>query len=678
MMKKSFNIFNNLTLTQKITGGFSLFALLFILIVGISLYSSNNIRGVISDILYKVRPAVTLSAKLQETVEFTSASMGFYLLSKDEYHKAGYEKGLADLQRNIAELNQLPIIQEDPESVQMVAGIQEKVNAFAEFKERVLLYASSDTEKFPALSYTSANVSPLGQQLLQISTLMIFSEEGEDASQKRKKLMKELGDLRYATSSMMSGIRAYLASRAPSLVDEVNAFRDQVEQTIGRIKQFSSMLTLEQQEGIKNFESVFSVFSGTLQAAFAIHSSPQWRLDSYLISTEIAPLVNEILDDVEQLSDRQTERGNKASEEMFAEMSMINQLSIVVSVVALFAVAIIIFSIYQSGIKPIKSIVSALQDISEGEGDLTRRLQVNGKDEVGQLATAFNQFVSRIQELVSRSAKVSGSMSEGISQLEVVSKNLNNGAETQQNETQLVSRSIGELLDVSDVVTHSAQESTATVDNAKSVATHGQQTLTQAMDAFTSLEGQVVNASEVISQLEASSENIGGMLDVIKGIAEQTNLLALNAAIEAARAGEQGRGFAVVADEVRTLASRTQDSTLEIETLVTEFQSSAKDAAAAMASGKDKATEGVEYAQTVSAALDEIAQSIEAIAALSGKIAGEADSQKAISSEIQKNIGTLEAVGAQSAQGAHETRDTAQNLSVLRDDLQGLMKQFKV
>jgi len=668
----------SLTLTQKIIGGFSIFAALFILVVSISLYSSNNIRDVISDILYKVRPAVTLSAKLREAVESTTASMGFYLLSKDAQHKSDYENGLADLKKNITELNKLPIIQEDQQSVKMVAGIQEKVKVFTEFKERVLLFASSDMENFPALAYADANVDPLSQQLLDIATTMILAEEGEEASEIRKKIAKELGELRYATSGMMSGIRAYLASRTPSVIDEVNGYGDQIEKLIERMAASSDGLIIEQKEGIEHFSALFGIFRGSVQAAFAIHSSEQWRMDSYLLRTEISPVVSDMLAQVEALSNRQVSRGNEASEKMFAEMSMINKLSITVAVIAFFAVIIIIFSLYQSGIKPIKSIVHALKDISEGEGDLTRRLPVNGNDEVGQLATAFNQFVTRIQNLVSQSVNVSGSMSEGINQLDVVSKKLNDGAVTQQNETHLVSNSIGELLNVSDVVSKSAMEASATVDNAKKAASHGQQTLTRAMDAFTSLEGQVVSVSEVIAQLEASSENIGGMLDVIKGIAEQTNLLALNAAIEAARAGEQGRGFAVVADEVRTLASRTQDSTLEIETLVTQFQTSAKGASTAMASGKDKATEGVEYAESVSGVLNEIAESIEAVASLSGQIVTQADAQKAISSEIQLNIGTLETVGEQSAHGAQETNGTAENLSVLRDDLQGLMRQFKV
>ena len=677
-MNLLFKYTQNLTLAHKIIGGFSLFGAIFILVVGVSVYSAQNNRTVMTEIVNEITPAVMLSAKLKENVEFTSASMGFYLLSKEADHRKNYEKGLSDLLENVAALRKMQVIQDDKSSMETLNVLDAKLVKFAKYKEQVFLFVENDAENFPALPYSAQNINPLSQQLLQTVSMMILSEEEESANAIRKRLLRDLGDLRYASSAIMGGIRAYLAFRNPAAIDEVALYSGQVDTVLKRLGEYSDILTFEQEEGVEQFTTIFGQFDQNFKKMLEIHGGEKWRMDSYLLRTEISPLVNDILFQAETLVSRQSERVNNASEKMFAELSAINTLFFAVTVIAVVLVGVIVFSIYHSGIKPIRETVKALEDISAGEGDLTRRLQVNGKDEVGQLATAFNQFVSRIQDLISQSAKVAENMSEGVNLLKVVSHKSSDGAKTQQNETQLVSRSIDEMLNVSEEVSSSALEASTSAESAKKAANEGQQTLTQAMDAFTSLEGEVVGVSEVIAELEANSENIGGMLDVIKGIAEQTNLLALNAAIEAARAGEQGRGFAVVADEVRTLASRTQESTFEIESLVTKFQASAKGASSAMASGKEKAREGVDFARNVSGALNEIAESINAIADMNGQIATQAESQKGFSSEIQKNVGTLTEVGEQSAQGALETMKAADDISDFRDKLQTLMKQFRV
>lgn len=677
-MKSFVDIFKSMTLSIKIVGGFSILAVLLVIVIGISLYSASNNRSVIQNITNNIQPAVLLSSKLKEQVESVSASMGFYLLSKEESHKKDYLKGLEEIKSTLVQLKQIQSIQDDEKSKALIQGVESKLNKFELFKDKVFLYAENDAENFPALPYGARNINPLSQQLLQIVSTMILSEEEESASSVRKKLLRDLGDLRYATSAIMGGMRAYLAFRNPTAVDEVKLYSEQVSTVLGRIQNHQAELTFEQEEGVEEFSEILTTFKQNFENLLVIHSSEKWRMDSYVIRVEISPIVNDILSQISELVSLQSNQSEMASTKAISEISAISKIFMLIAIVSVVFVAGIIVFLYKFSILPIKQTLHALKNISQGEGDLTRRLDSHGKDEVGQLAKAFNHFVSRIQALISESANVADNLSDGVSRLEEVAKQSNDGAMTQQSETELVSRSIGEMLDASQVVCDSASEAAASAESAKTSANQGQKTLQNAMQAFTTLEGEVDNVSEVISQLAVSSENIGGMLDVIKGIAEQTNLLALNAAIEAARAGEQGRGFAVVADEVRMLATRTQESAGEIETLVTQFQSSTHDASKAMTSGKEKAREGVEFAGNVSNVLDEIAGSINGIAEMNSQIANQAESQKLISSEIQDNIGTLTDIGEQSSNGAKETQHTADNLSGFRNELQELMKQFKV
>ncbi|MDH5259752.1 MAG: cell wall metabolism sensor histidine kinase WalK, partial [Gammaproteobacteria bacterium] len=416
-METILKYFQKLTLAHKIIGGFSVFGLLFILVIGIAFITSNNNRNVIDEIIHKNRPAVMLSAKLRENVEAASAFMGFYLLSKDIEHKKDYENSLVNLKKNIATLKKLPAIAEDQVSLKMVSSIQAKLDEFAGFKDKVLLLVEKESENFPALLYGSQNINPLSQKLLQIVTMMILSEEEEAANGTRKKLLKDLGDLRYATSAMMGGIRAYLALRNPAAVNEVKLYGDQVETVIGRLRNYSEILTFEQEAGVEEFTEVFGQFQNNFQEAFNIHSSDKWRMDSYLLRTKISPLVDETLTEIEKLVSRQTGRAKQSSEGLFAEVDLANQILIVATLLAAITVSAIVFIIYRFSIKPIRETVKALENISAGEGDLTRRLEVKGEDEVGQLAMAFNQFVSRIQDLISQSANVAENMSEGVSQL---------------------------------------------------------------------------------------------------------------------------------------------------------------------------------------------------------------------------------------------------------------------
>jgi methyl-accepting chemotaxis protein len=250
--------------------------------------------------------------------------------------------------------------------------------------------------------------------------------------------------------------------------------------------------------------------------------------------------------------------------------------------------------------------------------------------------------------------------------------------ERQRSETDQVATAINQMTATVQEVASNATNAAASANSADNNAKVGKEVVAATSDAISRLADEVENATNVIKGVEQDSASIGSVLDVIKGIAEQTNLLALNAAIEAARAGEQGRGFAVVADEVRSLASRTQESTQEIEEMIAKLQTGSKNAVGVMEQSREQAQAGVEQAREAAEALESITGAVATINDLNTQIASAAEEQSAVSEEINRSVVSISQISEETATGAEQTTSSANDLSKLAGDLQGLVSQFRV
>lgn len=326
----------------------------------------------------------------------------------------------------------------------------------------------------------------------------------------------------------------------------------------------------------------------------------------------------------------------------------------------------------------INKTVHALNNIAEGDGDLTQRLDVDSKDELGELSNAFNKFVTRVHDMVKQVSSSTGQLGAAAEEMSVITETTDTGIQRQRAETEQVATAMNEMTSTVQEVARHASEAAASAHNADEETRNGHEVVQATVNAINALATEINQASDVIQRLEEDSQSIGTVLDVIRGIAEQTNLLALNAAIEAARAGEQGRGFAVVADEVRTLASRTQKSTEEINDMIGRLQADAHDAVKAIEDSKKQAEVGVNSAKTADASLDTIMASITNINDMNIQIASAADEQSAVAEEINKNIISINDVAEESAEAASQTSAASQEMASLASDLQLLVSRFKI
>ena len=326
----------------------------------------------------------------------------------------------------------------------------------------------------------------------------------------------------------------------------------------------------------------------------------------------------------------------------------------------------------------VREISNRIQNIAEGDGDLTVRLPVNTNDELGELASHVNQFIEKLQRIIGSVLVNTSEVSKAAESLLVVSSNSQRAADDQCHAITMVVTAVNELTMAIQEVARNTSNTAQNTKEATLITDRGQERILLAVERVQSLAVRISETAEFMSRLESEAKNVTSVIDVIRSVAEQTNLLALNAAIEAARAGEQGRGFAVVADEVRTLASRTQQSTTDIHGMLSQLQQGVQHAVDAMGSSATMTSEAVTSATEAGQSLTGIGSAVKQISDMTLQIATAAEEQSSVTSEIDKNLVQINSLAMNTAEGASQTAAESQRLNELSIQLRQLLMQFKV
>mgnify|MGYP000105792092 CR=1 FL=1 len=346
-------------------------------------------------------------------------------------------------------------------------------------------------------------------------------------------------------------------------------------------------------------------------------------------------------------------------------------------IIALIATVSLLFFMFRKIVSSrLREVHHALLEIAEGEGDLSKRLNDEPKDEIGVIAEAFNKFMEQLSRTLSQINDQIQQLTGATANMENITKDTQSGAAQQHMLTEQIASSMSEMTNSTDEVTaiasNTADRSQTTLEETRS----GTKTVQENLASVEQLSQMMAKASEVVQTLESDSQNIGGVLDVIRGIAEQTNLLALNAAIEAARAGEQGRGFAVVADEVRTLASRTQESTEEINKMIEQLQSGAKNAVESMAQGSESISVSQEKANLTNEVIMSVGSAVEEIQTQNMQLSEAANAQSSIGMEINSNIENIKNVSTTTSQSSDELLQLAEEINSAVNTINRQLSKF--
>ncbi|MBR9727126.1 methyl-accepting chemotaxis protein [Shewanella intestini] len=327
---------------------------------------------------------------------------------------------------------------------------------------------------------------------------------------------------------------------------------------------------------------------------------------------------------------------------------------------------------------PLNAATKAMRDIAKGEGDLTQRLNTCGKDEVAQMSVEFNDFVAKLSDVVSTLQPLGQNLQEDARALLKRSDETRISATSVNNEIQSVATAMTEMVSTAQEMASNTLHASETANSVKLTTQQSQQQMVNTAKQSELLVNELQQAAQVTQTLSLSSNEIGRILDVIMGIAEQTNLLALNAAIEAARAGTHGRGFAVVADEVRALATRTQQSTDEINKIITQIQYGIEQVMSSNSTTQNQSVQLQKQTVESSDAMESILSLIDQISAMNGQLAAATEQQTIVSEEINVNITTITDLTQAQVHVNDSNHDAAQSLQTMSDDISKNLSQFKV
>ena len=663
------------TIGLKLMTGFGAVVALMLVMSAVTFVQLRGVAHDEHELVEADLPTQTLALQLRGNVHAAlSAHRGYIILGLDEL-KHDRAAIWQDIDQQALQLDELIARGDSEPSRQSMSRLTGVLEDFADSQARIVQVAH-ERANLPATVAFEDRVLPYGRKMQHHLEAILAAEDKLPATADRKQLVQSVGSAEAHLLKVTAALTQYLADGRG---DQRAAFEDELaacQRSVDQLLTMTPLLTSSQKVDFDAYLAAREQFINLAGEVVALRASPQWNQAEYLCSGTVTPLANEADAILSDIVDQSIAAAQAQVLGLDARITFVQQMVLVLAgITTLLSIGIALL-LRRMICPPLVAAADAARRVAEG--DLTARVDATARDEVGDLGRNFNDMIARISEIIGLVAQTASDVADASTRIAHTSEQMSTGMQEQSSQVTQISAAIEQM---SASVIEVARKSAEAADNAEQsgrVASEGGDVVDQTISEINAIRQAVVASSQSVTELGRRGEQIGAIIEVINDIADQTNLLALNAAIEAARAGEHGRGFAVVADEVRKLADRTTQATEEIGQSISAIQTETTSAVQRMDAGSRQVESGVGKATEAGRSLTQIVSNAREVASMIQSIAAATEQQSATSEEVARNIELIAAVTHQSRDGSQQAAEAARQLSVRAERLQGLVAKFQV